>query len=126
MRLAATALVFALALAPGSGLAHGELPAALHGGLVQEASEMYLELVVKGSDVTVWVLSEDRKPVPAAQISGTATVLVGGKSHKVELDAAEANSVRGKLPVEAKGRVVATVALKVGAKAASARFMPAA
>ena len=126
MRLAATALGLALALAPVSGFAHGELPPASHGGLVQEAGEMYLELVVRGTDVTVYVLDEARKPVPGTQATGTATVLVGGKSHKVELKAAEGNSLHGVLPVEAAGRVIATVALKVGGRTASARFMPSA
>ena len=126
MRLAATALGLALALAPIAGFAHGELPPASHGGLVQEAGEMYLELVVKGTDVTVYVLDEARKPVPGTQATGTATVLVGGKSHKIELKAAEGNSLHGVLPVEAAGRVIATVALKVGGRTASARFMPSA
>lgn len=126
MKLAAASLMLALTLAPVPVFAHGEPPAAAHGGLVQEAGEMYLELVVRGSDVTVYVLDQERKPVPASQISGTATVLAGGKSHKVELSAAEANSVRGTLPIPASGRIVATVALKIGGKSASARFMPAA
>ena len=124
MRLAATALGLALAFAPVPGFAHGELPLASHGGLVQEAGEMYLELVVKGADVTVYVLDEARKPVPGTQASGTATILVDGKSHKVELKAAEGNSLHAVLPVQAAGRVVATVSLKVGGRTASARFMP--
>jgi len=126
MRFAATALGLALVLAPVSGFAHGEPPMASHGGIVQEAGEMYLELVVKGTDVTVYVLDEARMPVPSAQASGTATILVNGKSHKVELKAADGNSLHGTLPVEASGKVVATVAIKVGGKTASARFMPAA
>jgi ABC-type glycerol-3-phosphate transport system substrate-binding protein len=124
MRLTATALGLALAFAPVSSFAHGELPPASHGGLMQEAGEMYLELVVKGADVTVYVLDEARKPVPGTQASGTATILVDGKSHKVELKAAEGNSLHAVLPVEATGRVVATVSLKVGGRTASARFMP--
>jgi hypothetical protein len=126
MKLAATALGLALALVPVLGFAHGEPPPASHGGLVQEAGEMYLELVVKGTDVTVYILDEARKPVPGTQATGTATVLVDGKSHKIDLKASEGNSMHGTLPVEASGRVVATVALKVGGKTTSARFMPAA
>ena len=67
MRLAATAFGLALALAPVSGFAHGELPVASHGGVMQEAGEMYLELVVRGNDVNVYVLDEARKPVPGAR-----------------------------------------------------------
>jgi len=126
MKLAAIALGLAVTFVPVSGFAHGEPPPASHGGLMQEAGEMYLELVVKGADVTVYILDETRKPVPGTQATGIATVLVDGKSHKVDLKAAEGNSLHGILPVEATGRVVATVALKVGGRTASARFMPAA
>lgn len=122
MRLFALPLMLALALSPGAALAHGEAPHAAHGGLMQEAQELWLELVVKDADVSVYVLDEARKPVPASQISGTATVLVGGKSYKVELSPAGTNSVQGKLPVAATSQIVAVVSLKVGGKAASARF----
>lgn len=91
MKLFAIPLVLALSLASGSALAHGEAPKAAHGGLVQEAQELWLELVVKDTDVTVYVLDEMRKPVPASQVSGTATVLVGGKSYKVDLSPAGSN-----------------------------------
>ncbi|KMO33115.1 adenylosuccinate synthase [Methylobacterium variabile] len=122
MKRYAIPLFLALGLASGSALAHGEAPQAVHGGLVQEAQELWLELVVKDTDVTVYVLDEMRKPVPASQISGTATVLVGGKSYKVDLSPAGTNSVQGKLPVAATSQIVATVSLKVGGRAASARF----
>ena len=126
MKLVAASLMLALAIAPIPVFAHGERPQPAHGGDVQEAQELWLELVVKGSDVSVYVLSEDRKPVPAQQISGTATILINGKSYKVDLRPGEANSVQGTLPVPATGKLVATVALKVGGKSASARFMAAA
>ncbi len=126
MKLVAASLMMALAVAPIPAFAHGERPQATHGGDVQDAQGFWVELVVKASDVTVYVLSEDHKVIPAQQISGTATVLIDGKSYKVELSPGEANSVQGKLPVPATGRLVATVALKVGGKPASARFMGAA
>ena len=126
MRLSAAPLILALALTPVYGFAHGEAPAAAHGGVVQEAGEMWLELVVNGDNVTVYVLNEGQKPMPAAQMSGTATVLVNGKGHKVELTPAEGNSLHGTLPVKATGRMVATVSIKAGGKTASARFMPSA
>ena len=107
---------------PAIACAHGEAPRPKHGGVVQESQELWLELVVKDNDVSVFVLDETQKPVPASQISGTATVLVGGKSYKVDLVAEGAESVSGKLPVAASGRLIATVALKVGAKSLSARF----
>lgn len=127
MRLVAALLMLALAVAPVPGFAHGERPQAAHGGDVQDAQGFWVELVVKGTDVTVYVLSEDQKPVPAQQVSGSATVLIDGKIYKVELSPGEeANSVKGKLPVPATGRLVATLALKIAGKPASARFMGAA
>ncbi|MDN3626863.1 adenylosuccinate synthase [Methylobacterium isbiliense] len=121
MRRFAAALLLALALTPGTVSAHGEAPRAAHGGLMQEAQALWVELVVKGTDVAVYVVDHDHKPVPAAQVSGTATVLVGGQSYKVELNAA-GDCVQGRLPAPVTGNVVATVALKVGGKAVSARF----
>lgn len=86
MKLTAVTMVLALVLAPAVTFAHGEQPQAAHGGEVQDAQGVWVELVVKASNVTVYVLAEDQKPVPAAQIEGTATVLVGGgKTHKVRI-----------------------------------------
>lgn len=126
MKLVAASFMMALALAPVPVLAHGERPQPTHGGDMQDAQGFWVELVVKGSDVAVYVLTEDHKPISAQQISGTATVLVDGKGYKVELSVGDANSVRGKLPIPAAGKLVATVALKVGGKSASARFSGAA
>ncbi len=126
MKLSTAVMTLALALAPAAAFAHGERPQAAHGGEIQDAQGVWVELVVKAADVTVYVMSEDHKPIAAAQVTGTATVLVGGKTYKVELSPAEANSVRGKLPVDAAGKVVASVSLKVNGKRASARFAGAA
>lgn len=125
MRFPATMLMLGLSLAPLPVLAHGEAPTASHGGMVQEAGEMWLELVVNGTDVFIYVLDESRQPMPASSVTGTATVMVAGKAHKISLVPAGANSLHGTLPVEATGRIAATVSLKAGGKAASARFMPA-
>ena len=122
MRRFAVPLLLTLALTPGAVSAHGEAPQAMHGGLIKEAQELWVELVVKGADVAVYVVDEARKPVPANQVSGTATVLVGGQSYKVELSATGGDGVQGRLPAPVTGSVMATVALKVGGKAVSARF----
>ena len=122
MRRFAVPLLLTLALTPGAVSAHGEAPQAMHGGLIKEAQELWVELVVKGANVAVYVVDEARKPVPANQVSGTATVLVGGQSYKVELSASGGDGVQGKLPAPVTGNVVAVVALKVGGKAVSARF----
>jgi len=122
MKATTFAMAVAVIIAPAVGFAHGQAPQAAHGGQVQEAHENWVELVVNTDQVMVYVLDEARKPIPASEVSGTATVAVGGKIFKVELVAAEGNSLRGKLPIPASGQTAATVSLKIAGNPASARF----
>ena len=108
--------------APVTVMAHGERPPAAHGGEVQDAQGVWIELAVNGNDLSVFVVTDDHRPVPSQRVSGTATVLVGGKSYKVELSPGSANQLGGKLPVPSTGKLVAAVSLKVDGKPASARF----
>lgn len=121
------AIAFAAVLCLGSVtiFAHGQPPAASHGGLVQEAHENWVELLVKGDQVRVYVLDEAQKPVPPGQVTGTATVMVDGKPQKIELHPANDGGLAGKLPVPASGKMLATVSLKDRDQPASARFNPA-
>ena len=65
MRPYALALAASLLLAPAASFAHGTLPAAAHGGVIAESSgEHWVELVVRGDQVTaVLQLTVDSKPV---------------------------------------------------------------
>ena len=90
---------------------------------MQEAAEMWLELVMQGTDISVYLLDGSQKPVPASEITGTVTVLVANQMHKITLTPARGNGLHGTLPVAATGRVATTVSLKAGNKAVSARFM---
>ncbi len=83
MKLPVFALAAVLALAPGATFAHGQAPAAAHGGQVQDAQGTWVEFVVNGEHVEVYVMNEEGAPLPAVQITGTATVMVGGKPQKV-------------------------------------------
>ena len=116
------ALAAALSLAPVVGFAHGQAPQATHGGQVQDAHGGWVELVIDGDGLSVYVTDEHGNPVPASQVSGTATVLIGSQPHKVRLAPAEGNELTGKLPAAVSGKTVATVSLKIGGKPASARF----
>lgn len=122
MKLPALALAAALAASSTAVFAHGQAPAAAHGGQVQDAHGSWVELAVRGYQVEVYVMDEHGGPVPAAQVSGTATVMVGGQPQKVQLSPAEGNELTGKLATPATGKTVATVSLKIGGKAATARF----
>lgn len=123
MKFHAFAVACLLALAPAAAFAHGTPPAAAHGGVVAESSgEQWVELVVRGDQVTAWVLDEDKKPVPGPQLGGKATVLAGGKREEVALAPGEENSLTGKLAVPVSGKVTAVLQLTVGGKPATVRF----
>jgi len=112
----------ALILAPTLAVAHGQPPPAVHGGQMQEAHENWVELVVSGTQVKLYVLDEGRKPVPASQLSGSASMLMGGKIYKLELVPGADNDLEGPLPAAGPGVSAATVVLKIRGQAASARF----
>lgn len=122
MRAFAYTVALALLIAPGLAAAHGPTPAAAHGGQVQEAAEHWVELVVRGDQVTVYVNEPDNKPLAAKEWTGKATVLVGGKSEAVTLTPAEGNSATGKLAAPATGRVTAVLQLTIDGKPVQARF----
>lgn len=122
MKPTTLALAAALALAPATGFAHGQVPQPAHGGQVQDAHGSWVELVLNGKQVAVYVTDDHGASIPSSQVSGTAAVLVGGQIHKVQLMPAEGNELTGKLPVAVSGQTVATVSLKIGGKRATARF----
>ena len=112
-----------IATTPLAAFAHGAPPAASHGGQVAEdSSENWVELVIKGDWVDVYVLDEAKTPVPSAKLTGKATVLVGGKSQSVALAPGAANSLTGKLDTPATGKVTAVLSLSVGGKPTQARL----
>ena len=103
--------------------AHGAPPAAAHGGQVAEdSSENWVELVIEGDRLEVYVLDEAKAPVPSAKLTGKATVLVGGKSQSVALAPGSANDLTGKLDPAATGKVTAVLSLTVGGKPTQARI----
>lgn len=116
-------LAFAAALVlPAAAYAHGPAPAPAHGGQMQEALEHWVELVVKGDQMTVYVSEQDKTLLPTKEWSGKATVLIGGKSEDVTLAPAADNSATGKLSAPATGKVTAVLQLTIDGKPAQARF----
>ncbi len=112
-----------LATVPLAVLAHGTPPAPAHGGQVAEDSaENWIELVIKGDQLTVYVLDEAKAPVPSAKLTGKATVLVGGKSQMVALAPADANSLNGRLDPAASGKVTTVLSLAIAGKPTQARL----
>lgn len=116
-------LAAALLAIPIAAFAHGTPPAATHGGqMAEDSGENWVELVIKGDRLDVYVLDEAKAPVPSAKLTGKATVLVGGKSQSVTLAPGDANSLRGKLDPAATGKVTAVLSLSVGSKPTQARI----
>ena len=123
MKLHALAATLTLLLPPAAAFAHGAPPAPAHGGqIAEDSAEHWIELVIAGDTLTVWVLDEDKKPVPATKLGGKATVLVAGKSQAVVLAPGDANSLTGKLPAPAAGKTTTVLSLTVSGKPAQARF----
>lgn len=116
------ALAALLLLAPAAAFAHGPAPSPAHGGQVQEAAEHWVELVIRGDQVAVYVSEQDRTPLPTKEWSAKATVLVGGKSQVVALAPAADNSAAGTLPAPVSGHVTAVLQLTIDGKPATARF----
>ncbi len=122
MKPATVVFAVLILLAPAIACAHGPAPAPAHGGQLQEAAEHWVELVVRGDEVTVYVNEPDNKPLPAKEWSSKATVLVGGKTQTVTFSPGEGNSAVGKLAAPANGRVTAVLQLTIDGKPAQARF----
>ena len=116
------AIPIALAAAQGIAAAHGMPPAPSHGGRVLEANENWVELVLAGDRVQVYVLDEAREPIQAAKLAGSATILVGGKPFKVELSPGAGNELDASLPVTAGAKDAAAVSLTIDGQHAAARF----
>ncbi len=124
--LSALALSAAFAtgvLAAGDGHKHSAKET--NGGQIIDTANGHWELVAKGGELTVYVTDKAVKPVPTKAAKGTATVLVGGKTVKVDLTPAEPNLLKGKGDfVAAKGMKVIVALDNVGPKPEQIRFTP--
>ena len=116
-------LAACLAMAPVAvAFAHGPAPAPQHGGQVQEIKEHWVELVLRGDQILVYVSDSENKPLPSNKVSGKATILIGTEKADVVLAPAEGNSLAGKLPKAAEGKATAVLALTIDGKAGTARY----
>ena len=111
-----------LAMAPVLASAHGPTPAARHGGVVEEASENWLELVLKNDQLTVYVNDERHQPVANGRLGGKASVLAAGKKQDIALAPGEGNSLTGKVPTPVMGKATAVLSLTIDGKPIQARF----
>ncbi|HEY1147379.1 MAG TPA: hypothetical protein VGF27_02325 [Pseudoduganella sp.] len=87
--------------------AHGT-PQPNHGGIVQAVGETWLELVVRGDAVELYV-QDDGDDLPSAGMSGKFTVVTGATKKEFALAPAGDNKLTGKAAGVAKGSKVLTV-----------------
>ena len=114
--------VLLMAAAPAA-FAHGPTPTASHGGTIAETStHHWVELVMSGDQLAAYVVDDNGKPVPSAQLGGKATVLVGGKRQEVNLRPTEGNRIAGKLAAPVQGRATTVLQLTVDGKPTQVRF----
>lgn len=110
------------AFAQGAGHGHSH---AQHGGQAQKIGRYEAELVVRGAEVTLYVLDEADRPVDAARFAATAQVLASGNQQRtVDLRPAGENRLAGRVEFQVDGRFRATVTLRDagGAEVGRARY----
>lgn len=94
-----------------------------NGGLMADAGDYHVELLVRDGIVDVHVLDHDNKPLHTKGYKGVAIVSIDGKSQRIVLEPAGESRLTGKaggaLPPKVKG--VVQITLPSG-KALQARF----
>jgi hypothetical protein len=78
------AVAMAVALAMSAALAHDPKPQ--HGGAIVVAGNYHVELVAKGTQVDVYLLDHNDKPVVTKGRKGVAILVVEGKSIRIALE----------------------------------------
>lgn len=107
-RTTLTAIVIGIsALACGPIMAHEA--AARRGGIVRTVGDQQYELIVKGSDATIFV-DDHGKPVSTAGMTGKLTALMGKETTEAELRTAGDNRLEAKgLKLGSGARIVAVI-----------------
>jgi hypothetical protein len=117
-------LALAIAAAPLVATAH-EVAKGPNGGPVVDSSGHHVELVVKGSELVLFLTESDDKPLTSAGTrNARAIVQDGGKTATVQLQPAEPNKLIGALaqPLGSGARVVVSATMADG-HAVQARFV---
>ena len=123
-------LVAVLAMLPVSALpvsvwAHSDLNGP-HGGDVEDANPgpYHLETAVQGSTLSVFITDQDSNPVAAADVTGTAVVLVNKVKEQVKLAPVSANQLQGSGSFVAAPDMRVLVSLVIEGQTQKALFTP--
>lgn len=122
------AVVIGLALA-GSAFGHSDSKwmKGPQGGHIVDAGggKQHWELVATGNELALYVTDANEKAVNVEGGSAKAQVLLGGKTHNVDLKPASGNVLKGSGPFAAtKGMRVIVKTNKVGGQSFQARLAP--
>jgi hypothetical protein len=120
------AVVLATVLLACSFFARADGPAiGPHGGQVRDAGKYHLELVAKGTALTVYVTGARDAKVATQGATGSATVLAGKGTSNVKLEPSGENALAGNGSFQAAPdmKVVVSVTLP-GQSPIQARFAP--
>ena len=102
----ASAAIATTAFADGSGHAH-------HGGQAVKIGQYEVELVVKGKDVTAYVLDQDDRKVDASTLTATAIVLAkGNQQNVIDFKPAGDNKLSARYDFPIDGKFRATLSIK--------------
>jgi hypothetical protein len=111
MRVIAAAFAFILILLPAGAQSRGSHPH--HGGQTQIIGPYEVELVAKGTEVTLFILDDKDRKVDAAPLSGAAEVLAKGNERKtITFKPAGDNKLSAPIDFAIEGKFRATVTLK--------------
>jgi uncharacterized protein (DUF2147 family) len=121
--MSSAVFAFVIAASPAA-FAQAHIHAAPNGGQIQKIGSYEGELVVKGSEVILYVVDSAEKKIDSAPLTATATVLAKGNEQKVvELKPSGDNRLSGKVDFPVEGKFRATVSLKTATgEAGKARF----
>lgn len=105
-----------LGLVPLPAFAQGHSHPAPNGGQIQNIGKFEAELVVKGPEVSLYLVDENERKVDASALSATAVVLAKGNQQKtVELKPSGENKLVGRADFPVEGKFRATVTVRTGA-----------
>lgn len=96
-------------LALGAAHAHGAATPN-HGGIVQTVGETWLELVVRGDTLELYV-EDDGEEMPSADLSGKLTIVDGAGKKEVTLKPAGGNKLEAKGAAGKGAKVLALLTL---------------
>lgn len=96
-----------------------------NGGVVQDVAGVHAELVVSGGKITINILDENNKPIPARGFSGSVLIVAGAVRETVQLAAAGETALTGEAKAALPGGAGITLVLKNPAgKSGQVKFQP--